>query len=205
MTLRSARQLRYPRNKLAFLIADNSDEDHPDYLALCREVEARRCGGEAIELLHRRGTQGFKAADLDMALQVASGDLLLFLDVDNTVPEDLLLIHADSLCRDPGVAFRQCRHIACNGSESLAAATAGSVLGYGMYHDLALAKYADWSFFSGACFHLEALGSSPGCPCQSVSERQKYSDRGLVCVISGLPVWIAWQDRRDAFGLLGSF
>jgi cellulose synthase/poly-beta-1,6-N-acetylglucosamine synthase-like glycosyltransferase len=152
MTLRSAQQLRYPRNKLAFLIADNSDEDHPDYLALCREVEAQRRGGEPIELLHRQGTQGFKAGNLDMALQVASSDLLLFLDVDNTVPGDLLLKHADSLWRDPGVAFHQCLHIACNGGESLVAAMAASVVGYGKDHDLALATFADWSFFMGhAC------------------------------------------------------
>ena len=152
MTLRSAQQMSYPRSKLDILIADNSDEDHPDYLALCREVEARQGRGESVGMLHRNSTRGFKAGNLDMALQASRGDLILFLDVDNSVPGDLLLAHAAPLWRDPDCSYLQFFKFVCNGHQSLVAAAAATSLGYSVYWDLALAAYGDWSFFQGhAC------------------------------------------------------
>lgn len=152
MTLSSALNLRYPRHKLAFIIADNSDEHHPDFLALCGDVEARQRRGEPIEMLHRYGTQGFKAGNLDMAVQAARSDLLLFLDVDNTVPDDLLLAHAAPLWLDRESAYRQCFHIASNGHVNLLAATAASAIGWSKYHDLSLSLFSGWSLFQGhAC------------------------------------------------------
>lgn len=152
MTLRSAMRLQYPRHKLAFLLADNSDEDHPDFQALRREVEARQRRGEPIAMLHRRGTRGYKARNLDLALQATRTDLLLVLDVDNTVPEDLLLVHAAPLWRDPKCSFIQCLQIACNGHANLVAATGASIVQYGKQQDLALATFSGWSFFQGhAC------------------------------------------------------
>jgi hypothetical protein len=152
MTLRSAQQLRYPRSKLSVVIADNSNEDHPGYVALCREVEARKCRGESIKILHRNSTRGFKAGHLDMAVQASDSDLMLFLDVDNSVPEDLLLNNAGALWRDPGRSYCQFFKFVCNGHESLVAAAAKTSLGYSAYSELALATYCDWSFFQGhAC------------------------------------------------------
>lgn len=152
MTLRSAQQLRYPANKLSFLIADNSDEDHPDYLALCREVEARQIQGEPVKLLHRRGTRGFKAGNLDMALEASSGDLLLFLDVDNTVPEDFLLACAGGFWRDRDHSYLQlCKHVS-NGHQGLVPATASATLAYSAFASLKISDYCGWSYFSGhAC------------------------------------------------------
>lgn len=146
MALRSVFSLKYPERKLSFIIADNSDEDHPGFLALRREVEARQCRGEPIELLHRRGTRGFKAGNLDMTLQVACGYLLLILDADSTVHESLLLAHASRLWRNHDVAYLQCFQLVSNGHISLVAATATSVVGYHKYHDLSLAAFTGWSF-----------------------------------------------------------
>lgn len=156
MALRSVFSLKYPERKLSCIIADNSDEDHPGFLALRREVEARQCRGEPVELLHRRETRGFKAGNLDMTLQVACGDLRLILDADSTVHGNLLLAHASRLWRDHDAAYLQCFQLVGNGHISLVAATATLVVGCHKYHDLSLAAFSSWSFFRG----MPASGSA---------------------------------------------
>lgn len=93
-----------------------------------------------------------------MALKAASTDLLFLLDVDNSVPEDVLWLNEGAFWREPEIAYLQFMKFVCNGHSSLVAWTAAITLGCANNSDLALSSYGDWSF-SGTCLPMEASRS----------------------------------------------
>lgn len=90
-SLASAFALHYPPNRIEIQVIDNSDSPE-SYLPIQRYLKAeaarRRVSGV---FLHREGTAGFKARNLNLGLADARGTFFLILDADSTVPPDTLL------------------------------------------------------------------------------------------------------------------
>lgn len=97
MTFDSAISLKYPKEKKEIIVVDNSDEDFPDYHLWKNYVNGYQKDGEAycdgvkVVFVHRNGTEGYKPANLDLALKHVGTDYILYLDVDSTLTEDSLL------------------------------------------------------------------------------------------------------------------
>src|SRR5262249_36704211 len=105
-SLASAFALHYPPNRLEIQVIDNSDSPEC-YLPIQRylNAEAARPRGSAV-LLHREGTAGFKARNLNLGLASARGAFFLVLDADSTVPPDTL-VSVLPYFQDPEVGYVQ--------------------------------------------------------------------------------------------------
>ena len=80
--------LRYPRHLLQIQVLDDSTDETSAVLE--RLVGQKRSGGRAIEYIHRRDRQGYKAGALQAGLQSATGDLIAVFDADFTPRADFL-------------------------------------------------------------------------------------------------------------------
>ena len=103
--------LNYPPECLEIQVIDNSSS--PEfYEPINSYVEAmRQKAGHAapsVRFLHREGTVGFKAGNLNLGLAEARGDFFMILDADSTVPQDTLL-RALPYFEDPKLGFVQLR------------------------------------------------------------------------------------------------
>ncbi len=109
MTLDSALALKYPPDKLQIQVIDNSDS----------EDQYKRFQDYAIEngavFIHRDGTQGYKARNLNLGASSATGDFFLILDADSTVGSDVLL-RALPEFQDEKLGYAQLRVSTSNGS-----------------------------------------------------------------------------------------
>jgi cellulose synthase/poly-beta-1,6-N-acetylglucosamine synthase-like glycosyltransferase len=90
-SLASAFALHYPPDRLEIQVIDNSDTPER-YLPIQRylNAEAARRRVSAV-FLHREGTAGFKARNLNLGLAAARGTFFLILDADSAVSPDTLL------------------------------------------------------------------------------------------------------------------
>lgn len=107
MTIESALALDYPSDRLQVIVADNSDEGHSTLEELSHYIHMVDTGGRRISLLHRTGTIGFKAGNLDLAMRQVDAELTLFLDVDSSVPPRLLIDNIGPFLEHPRLAFLQ--------------------------------------------------------------------------------------------------
>jgi cellulose synthase/poly-beta-1,6-N-acetylglucosamine synthase-like glycosyltransferase len=94
-SIASAFALRYPPDRLEIQVIDNSDSPER-YLPIQQHLEAeaaRQPEGKrvAVVFLHRDGTVGFKARNLNLGVVAARGSFFLILDADSSVPPDTLL------------------------------------------------------------------------------------------------------------------
>ena len=55
--------------------------------------------GISCKFIHRKGTEGFKPRNLDIAMENVSFDYVLFLDADSTLPKNALKVGLRSLKR----------------------------------------------------------------------------------------------------------
>jgi len=117
-SLASAFALHYPPNRLEIQVIDNSDSPEC-YLPIQRylNAEAARRRVSAV-LLHREGTAGFKARNLNLGLAAARGAFFLVLDADSTVPPDTL-VSVLPYFQDPEVGYVQMELRAVNEDANL--------------------------------------------------------------------------------------
>lgn len=149
LTINSVLGLDYPKTKLALVVADNSDEDNGGVEALRQYIKSLASSGLRACLLHRCGTEGFKAANLDLALQGISSDLILFLDVDNSVPSGLLRSHVGTFDRDHKLAFVQYFNIPVSEALGPTAAATANLLEAWKYEEFLRSDFGGWPFFQG--------------------------------------------------------
>jgi len=105
--------LNYPRALLEIQIIDNSDTADA-----YREVKAY-CDLQGVSFIHRDGTEGYKARNLNIGLNHARGDFLLILDADSMVEPETLLKMLPYFQADPKLAYIQLRAHAANESLNL--------------------------------------------------------------------------------------
>lgn len=163
LTVESALDLDYPAEKLSLIVTDNSDDSHADFRQLAHYILLKQSEGAKIQLIHRSGTAGFKAGNLDEALKHLQSDLVLFLDVDNSIPTDLLIKHVEVFCKQPRLAFVQCYNLPCNRGVGRFASAASQLLEQHKFMEYVNSTLG-WSFFQGhAClWRTSALqGISP--------------------------------------------
>jgi cellulose synthase/poly-beta-1,6-N-acetylglucosamine synthase-like glycosyltransferase len=121
MTLRSALAMDYPSDRLQIQIVDNSDPFNDDYLRLVDYIEGYNAWvtqGAKIELVHREGIKGFKAGNLNLGMRTATGEFILILDVDSTIPANTLRDSIQEFYRHPDAAFIQFSKEATNWQQS---------------------------------------------------------------------------------------
>ena len=119
----AALALDYPCDRLEIQVLDNSDstefsEPIEDYLN--RRAREAKAAGDCPEVtfLHRDGTRGFKAGNLNLGLSVARGSVFLVLDADSSVPSDALLT-ALPYFEDPNLGLVQLRIDPTNEDENI--------------------------------------------------------------------------------------
>ena len=105
--------LQYPHERLEIQIIDNSDQE-----SSCRDVKSY-CDLHGVTFIHRDGTEGFKARNLNIGLRKAKGDFLLVLDADSTVEPQTLLKVMPYFMADPKLGYIQMRAHAINKSLNL--------------------------------------------------------------------------------------
>ena len=102
MTLESAMSLEYPAEQLEIQVIDNSDKylrdldgqtdlakPNMNYWRLKEFVES--LSNKGLIFIHREGTEGYKAGNLNLGMNTAKGEYFLILDVDSTIPKHALL------------------------------------------------------------------------------------------------------------------
>ncbi len=98
--------LDYPRDRLEVQVLDDSTDETRAIVAA--RVEHHRRRGVAVEHLHRRDRQGFKAGALAAGLGAARGSLIAVFDAD-FVPRPDFLRRTVPHFGDPGVGMVQAR------------------------------------------------------------------------------------------------
>lgn len=83
MTIESAISVDYPENKVKIILTDNSSENSR-YRLTANYFNGLHKIHNNIHFIHRNTTIGFKAGNLDFALEQFKSDYVLFLDIDNT-------------------------------------------------------------------------------------------------------------------------
>lgn len=149
LTFDSAMSLKYPDNKVNFIVCDNSDINHKDYLKIKNYVESFSNTSRKAQFIHRDGTEGFKAGNLDLALKSVKSDLALFLDVDSTVGENTLLDSISDFAQDKKLGFLQFFNIPTNSNTGLMAGVSSWLLAYWKYREFFRGTFGGWSFFQG--------------------------------------------------------
>lgn len=149
LTLRSILDLNYPRAKLMLVVSDNSDEQNVEWRELRQYIQELQIQGENVCLLHRNSTQGFKAGNLDLALENIEAELVLFVDVDNTLPAELLIGHVSAFRSDPSLAFLQFYNLPVNQPMGALAAASASLLQYWKALEFIRGRSSGWTFFQG--------------------------------------------------------
>jgi cellulose synthase (UDP-forming) len=109
--IESALALHYPRERLEIQVIDNSDRKEA-YQEI--EVYAAQAG---IIFIHRDGTEGYKARNLNIGMTQSTGEFFLVLDADSTVEPDALLKGLAHFREDSKLGFTQFRMT--TGNESL--------------------------------------------------------------------------------------
>ncbi|WP_150463570.1 glycosyltransferase [Francisella sp. XLW-1] len=106
LTFDSAYQLDYPADKFEIIIVDNSDLDHPDFLKWQDYVSKHNMKGDvSCKFIHRKGTEGFKPRNLDIAMEHICYDYVLFLDADSTLPKSTLKVGLPEFKKDAKLGF----------------------------------------------------------------------------------------------------
>ncbi len=150
-TLKAALRLDYPLGKLEIIIIDNSTtvdalkqpilqnayKKLKEALENLEEVQTfrKQHGSDALTLIHREGTKGFKSGNLNLGMASSRGDFLLQLDADSLVkPETLRVVmpefvHHEKNRRgyEPKLAFVQMGLEVSNHSENLLASSLASL------------------------------------------------------------------------------
>ena len=159
MTVESLLNLVYPDGYLNIIIADNSDTEHRDAERLREWINAASKPSRAIHFLHRDGTKNFKAGNLDLAMAQVRSELVLLVDVDSTVPSQLLLDSTACFLNSPRLGFLQFFNIPTNSPMGKAAAIAASMLLTVKIKEYHQAELGGWCFFQGhnALWRTEAL------------------------------------------------
>jgi len=86
ISLDSALDLNYPKDKLEIQLIDNSDVNFMDYGRIKDYAESK-----GVIFIHRDGIEGLKAGNLNIGMKSAKGDYFLILDADSVVTPDSLL------------------------------------------------------------------------------------------------------------------
>ncbi len=108
MTIDSVFKLNYPKDKLNIVLVDNSDESNEFYEELLEYSQAlTEQNDRPFNFIHRNGTDGFKAKNIDIALEQSTSDVVLFLDVDSTLSENCLIQSIPILMKEESNAFVQ--------------------------------------------------------------------------------------------------
>jgi cellulose synthase/poly-beta-1,6-N-acetylglucosamine synthase-like glycosyltransferase len=100
-TLETIDELRYPKDLLQVLIAEDGSSDRTQ--EICQAFAVNR---PYISILHKNASSG-KASALNRAFPEARGDILLFLDADTKFEDDLLLKAAKFFHDHPEVDVAQ--------------------------------------------------------------------------------------------------
>jgi cellulose synthase/poly-beta-1,6-N-acetylglucosamine synthase-like glycosyltransferase len=117
MTLDSVLGMGYP-GELEFISVDNSrnitDPDWTRWRMLLASPDITRRADTMF--LHNRYAEGLKPGNLDHALGYATGEYIVFVDVDSSLPADptLLLAAVGRFEADPGLGFVQFRVVPTN-------------------------------------------------------------------------------------------
>ncbi len=150
MTLDSALAIDYPSHKLSIIVVDNSDEDHQDYPPWKRYVEGLQKNiGVDVKFIHRRGREGFKPRNIDIALSHVYADYVMFLDVDSTLPRDALRKPMSSFLNNPRLGFVQLQTIPTNVKDSSNLALAEGIKCYMQRFILGLNMHGGHMMFYG--------------------------------------------------------
>ena len=115
--------MEYPADRLEIQILDNSDSEE-FWLPIERYLNAKLkeqpvCAVyPSSTFLHRDGTEGFKAGNLNLGMESAQGSIFMVLDADSSVPPGTLL-SALPYFEDAGLGFVQLRIDPANEDESV--------------------------------------------------------------------------------------
>gem|GEM_PF-6529548 len=96
--LRSALETNYPSDRLAIQVLDNSDPGKFE------ELE-EYCRNENLVFIHRDGTEGAKARNLNIGLKRSKGEYILVLDADNRIDPDYLQNVVAEMLSDNSLAY----------------------------------------------------------------------------------------------------
>jgi cellulose synthase/poly-beta-1,6-N-acetylglucosamine synthase-like glycosyltransferase len=100
-TLDSALAISYPKERIEIQVIDNSDR-FEQYAEIKAYAESH-----GVFFIHREGTRGFKARNLNVGMQQAHGNYFLVLDADSTVEPDVLLKVMPEFARDSKLGYVQ--------------------------------------------------------------------------------------------------
>jgi cellulose synthase/poly-beta-1,6-N-acetylglucosamine synthase-like glycosyltransferase len=100
-------RLNYPSDRLQIQVLDDST-DETTGVASAR-VRFHRARGVDIELVRRRGREGFKAGALAHGLRSATGELIAIFDADFVPSPDFLLRTVPHFLNNPRMGFLQTR------------------------------------------------------------------------------------------------
>ncbi len=103
ITIDSALALEYPKSKIEFQIIDNSTETNAQNYIRTKEYAEKN----NIIFIHRDGSEGWKAKNLNIGLQSAKGEYFLILDTDSTVPSGALLDSIPEFFQEKKLGFVQ--------------------------------------------------------------------------------------------------
>lgn len=128
ISIDSAFELEYPPGKLEIQVIDNSDSAAAyrpiqEYLERKADEASEQGRRPMSTFLHRDGTAGFKAGNLNLGMTKARGSFFLILDADSSTPADTLLA-ALPYFEDPRLGFVQLRIDAANEDENIVTAAA---------------------------------------------------------------------------------
>ncbi len=119
----AAFDLDYPPDRLEIQVIDNSDG--PEFTKAIKEYLTRKSDDIStiaqapfVSFLHRDGTKGFKAGNLNLGRAQARGEYFLILDADSTVPPATLL-QALPYFEDTELGFLQLRVDPTNEEENI--------------------------------------------------------------------------------------
>jgi cellulose synthase/poly-beta-1,6-N-acetylglucosamine synthase-like glycosyltransferase len=112
MTIDSALALRYPVDHLEIQVIDNSDRE--DQYAQVRAYAE----SHDVVFIHRDGTEGFKAGNLNIGIEKANGDYFLILDADSVVEPETLLKVMPEFKLNPRLGYAQMRIFITNANEN---------------------------------------------------------------------------------------
>jgi len=101
MTLDSALAIDYPRDRIEIQVIDNSDR--PDQYARAKAYAE----AHGAIFIHRDGTEGFKAGNLNLGMRTARGSHFLVLDADSTVELAVLLKAMPEFRNNPLLGYVQ--------------------------------------------------------------------------------------------------
>lgn len=149
LTIESVLKLEYPKRKLSLVVTDNSDDDHGELRGLCQYIHQLTSVGVNVSLLHRRGTEGFKAGNLDHALKEISADLVLFLDVDNSIPADSLISHVGAFDKEGELAFLQFYNVPVSQPLGRVPSATANLLERIKFEEFIRADLGGWPMFQG--------------------------------------------------------